>query len=343
MSGDDHLNKETSISIALNESGVKAKAQSRFVAAVDRLCGNLVDLVNLPVEKHTSKGRAMIEADRKLVDAAVSYGIERMNRDEDFAARVIEKQLGTTFRRQENKDAVVKSALEDLRHEPPASNEAAESPAKLDESFLERFERYAEEASTEQLRQRWGRVLAAEVRTPGTFSMKVMRIVDELEVETAQLFEMMCQSRVANIFPKCLVGDLSFSKTAALVAAGLIVDPSNFGHVRKAGKIAADANGSHPQWVFHLDEFALVLPVDPAPKLDPPYPAKSSALIGGEDNDPSIPIYLLTEVGYAISKILPDHQRTAFRNLADKLKAHSPDLAQLKRVGDRYIPMPGVR
>ena len=40
---EDHLDKATSVSLELTESGVKAKAKSRFVAAVDRFGGNLVE------------------------------------------------------------------------------------------------------------------------------------------------------------------------------------------------------------------------------------------------------------------------------------------------------------
>jgi hypothetical protein len=54
---------------------------------------------------------------------------------------------------------------------------------------MNRFERFAEDASTDELRQRWGRVLSAEIRKPGTFSPKVLRIVDEIDQSTAAIFE----------------------------------------------------------------------------------------------------------------------------------------------------------
>jgi hypothetical protein len=50
MSGDDHLDKETSVVVDLTPTGVTAKAKSRFVAAIDRLCGNAVELANTSME-----------------------------------------------------------------------------------------------------------------------------------------------------------------------------------------------------------------------------------------------------------------------------------------------------
>jgi hypothetical protein len=45
---EDHLDKETSVSVDLTETGVTAKAKSRLVAAIDRLGGNLLEILNAP-------------------------------------------------------------------------------------------------------------------------------------------------------------------------------------------------------------------------------------------------------------------------------------------------------
>jgi hypothetical protein len=169
MAGDDHLDRETSVSAELTPSGLKAGAKSRLIAAIDRLGGNAVEWINVRMEADLSARRARIEGERQLIEAVVKYGIERIGKDEDFARRALENTFRKAIQNQANKDAVLHEAIEDLRESPPhpAENEAGGSA--LDDQFMDRFEYYAEGATSEQLRQKWGRVLAAEIRKPGPF------------------------------------------------------------------------------------------------------------------------------------------------------------------------------
>lgn len=40
----DHLSNELSVEASLTESGVKASAKSRFLSAIDRMLGGIMDL-----------------------------------------------------------------------------------------------------------------------------------------------------------------------------------------------------------------------------------------------------------------------------------------------------------
>jgi hypothetical protein len=335
---EDYLDKETSVSVDLTKTGVTATAKSRFVAAVDRLCGNVVDLLNVPVERRVSKGHALIKGERELIDAAVRYGIDHMNRDPDFAGRVIENQLRSLFRRQDNKDAVVMAAIEDMRNDPITPAEAEAGSPELDGKFLDRFERLAEGATDVELRQKWGRVLSAEIRKPGTFSMKVLRIVDEMEPSTALLFERLCESRLAGCLPKCLVGDLSFADATALTTAELLVEPG-LGQIRQFKKID---HGKGPVWILYLNEYALAIPVSTPIHLSDLDFVNSSLTIltPGHNNEPAMPIYVLTEAGEAVAQILPNRRRDAFRRLTEKVKSVAPEVLELAiDAGGTYFPL----
>jgi hypothetical protein len=63
------------------------------------------------------------------------------------------------------------------------------TPPPLTEEFLERFERYAQEASTKKLRQKWRRALSSEIREPGRFSLRVLRIPLKHALKTVWLFD----------------------------------------------------------------------------------------------------------------------------------------------------------
>jgi hypothetical protein len=94
--------------------------------------------------------------------------------------------LAKELRAQANKEGVAKKAIEYLSRE---SEQVSDKPETPEEDWLNIFERYAEDASSEKLRDLWARVLAKEIRKPKSFSLRTMRFISELDSETAQLFQ----------------------------------------------------------------------------------------------------------------------------------------------------------
>ncbi|WP_158511628.1 DUF2806 domain-containing protein [Bradyrhizobium sp. CCGE-LA001] len=176
-----------------------------------------------------------------------------MKTDRAFADRAVDAYLRSIGLQQENKDSVARHALEDLRRDPRAdANDKALSP-----DFLHRLERHAQDAATEEAREKWGRVVAAEVRKPGSITARAMRLIDELDPAAAMLFEELCVNRLADTVPTCLTGELKFPVRKALVEAGLLVDPGTFGHANE-GKIIDD--GSNRIRLFRFETNAISIP-----------------------------------------------------------------------------------
>jgi hypothetical protein len=315
---DDHLDKETSVGVDITATGINAKAKSRLIAAIDRFGGNLAELLNVPIERKVNRERAIMEGETKMIAAVVDYGVDRLKHDPGFAQRVAEGHFGRLFARQKNKDGVLLEAIEDLRRGPSTAASEAGEP-ELDPQFLDRLERYAEDASTDDLKQRWGRVLSAEIRKPGTFSSKVLRIVDEIDARTALIFERVCQSRISDILPKCVLGELRFDEGVALSLAGLLVDPTA-GQLRYPGSITVN---DETFWIFYLGKYGFAFSQRLPMKTEGAFSALDSnqSLIRGIEGKPSMPIYLLTEAGVAISQILPNYEDAVFPKLSEKLKS----------------------
>ncbi|WP_192183299.1 DUF2806 domain-containing protein [Mesorhizobium amorphae] len=314
---EDHLDKETSVSAEVTPTGVKAIAKSRFIAAIDRLGGNLAELMNAPMEAWTAEKRARSDARVRAIEAMTEIGLDQLRTDREFAERAIRGHLESIFVERQNKDAVLGKAIEDLRRQPPTEAEATSGPETLDETFTHRFERYAGSATTDELREKWGRVLAAEVRRPNTFSAKVLRTVDEIDPETATLFEKVCEHRLDNVLVKCLVGELSFEETVKLTEAGLLVEPGFSGQVRQSTEVTSNKGVEIWFWNFEILGLALI----------------KDSTIGGviekqilkfEKGSPMIPVYVLTDVGKAISSILPNHTASAIEALVAKLSESAP-------------------
>lgn len=213
--------EEVSISAELTESGVKAGAKSRAVAALDRLLGGAVDLVGAPVEGLRDRIRARNENREALIRAAGQIAIERLAGDPGLNASLIEGQIADAARKAENKEAIAIEFLEELRSEP---GEQADTPDPIDPDWLNMFSSHAENASSEHLRTLWARILAGQVRAPGRFSLATLRFVSELDKSIAELFQSRLSSIVFDQFlikPKELKGqdliDLTFLEEVGLL------------------------------------------------------------------------------------------------------------------------------
>lgn len=312
-------NSQDDVSIVgeLTKSGLKVSARSRLVSAIDRLFGDVFDAIGSPINGWNERRKARVAGEKQIIEAAAKFGVDQLAKGDEFAARLYSNHFGKLAREQVNKDAVLEAAVEDLQSSRQEEETGAEKE-KLDDTFLDRFDMYASQATTEALREKWGRVLAAEVRKPGTFSNKVLRVIDELDAETALLFERICEHRLGDVVPKCLLGKLPFSDAAALSTAGLILEPG-LGQVARFAK--EKARDGRQIWFVAFLTRAISLPLD----VSLPNQANNddgAVLLDG--STPASPVYVLTDVGLAISTILPDQQSTAFDAYASKLRDAIP-------------------
>lgn len=312
MAKDDHLDKEISVSTRLTDHGIEARARSRTLSAIDRLGGNIFELLNTKIERSTSRARAIIDGEKQLIEAMAKSAVERIDIDPMFADRALRAHFQDVLQNQDNKDGVVQMALEDLRQEPPSMTDANSGPEELSPEFQSRFAEYAKVASTEDLRARWGRVLATEIRKPGTFSPKVLRIVDELDADTAFLFERFCRDRIGRWVPIIVSGEMPIGSILTLETSGLIVNPGLTGH--NLGGILINIDGIETR-LYPLGEYGVSVPVE----------ALGRANLPGEkpfNSQGGLPVYVLTSPGLAISTIIPERQIEILREIQDKLRVH---------------------
>lgn len=106
--------------------------------------------------------------------------------DDDLIRRTTDSLLAKELRKQQNKEAIAEKTIEILAHHRDSNHSESRTP---DDDWLNVFERYAENASSEKLRDLWARILAGEIRKPQSFSLKTMRFVSELDQKTASIFE----------------------------------------------------------------------------------------------------------------------------------------------------------
>jgi hypothetical protein len=173
---------------------------------------------------------------------------------------------------------VAKKAIEHLSDDLGSSDPNPKTP---EDDWLNVFERYAENASSEKLRDLWGRVLAKEIRKPKSFSLRTMRFVSELDVETAAIFEKHSKAVIDGAYilkSDSLLEGKVFTELLALEDAGLLA--------------GVDGSIAHSYRSEEQDSITLVLRRS----------AVHVAHAGPIDID--LPVIILTNVGKEILRIV---------------------------------------
>lgn len=330
---EDQVDFETSVSAEITETGIKAAAKSRAISSFDRLIGSVADMGAAYFEGISARRRAITSGELAIIEAAAEFGVRRLGEDEAFAESAFRKLYAKAARAQINKEGVVAEAIEDLRNDPPSEDQAMNGPAELSAEFIDRFEAYSETASSDELRQRWGRVLASEIRFPGTFSAKCLRVVDELETRTAQLFSKVCERRLGHTIPRFMTYDFDFEDLNSLSDAGLVNISDLFGPVRNLDEVT-DGQGRKLRFAAG-DEFGLALLVDSG-AID--------ALIKKEilSAGPAISVHVITDVGRAICSILPMSEEIGVRSTVSRMReiSGSDDIYVCRLKGPNWEVLP---
>jgi Protein of unknown function (DUF2806) len=233
MSNDtEQTNLSTKISDAL--IAVPKGLMPGCIKAIDRLVGAAIDIPVAYLNQKKAKINAQTES-YKRVEASISKGAALVARaDPDIVQRSLDVLVRKEYRKQTNREAVADAMIEGLSRNAPNEMEDAPSllTADLDEDWLNVFERYAEDASSDRLQGLWGRVLAGEIRKPGRFSTRTLRFLSEFSQADALDFETFAKYAFGDISPKSLASPSDSKDIRPLVnleSSGLIQGASGLG------------------------------------------------------------------------------------------------------------------
>jgi hypothetical protein len=157
------------------------------LVALSRLCTAAIDV---PV--------AILEG-QKLIAAAANQIAAQMKVDAAYVKAAEEKFAHRVVREQVNLDLVSQVALDSLRQHSDAERTTGVPDISLD--WLNAFEREASQASSETMQRLFGRILAGEVRRPSSFSIRTIRLMAQLDGNTALLFRRLCSLSISLRIP----------------------------------------------------------------------------------------------------------------------------------------------
>jgi hypothetical protein len=258
----------------LSGTSIPAPLRRNAFKAFSQLCTAAIDIPVAYLEGAAAERRAETQARVKLISTGADQIAAQMNVDPAFARAAVKKFGERIVREQVNLESVSEIAAGELAKVTSATepDEATtEPPPPLDDDWLNSFEKEASQKSTEEMQQLFGRILAGEIRRPSTFSLKTVRMLGQLDVETAKIFRKLCSlsmsmtfagrvfdARVAvfsgNAASNALADfGLSFDRLNVLHEYGLIIpDYNSYMDYRPTvavdGKVAATIRYQNAEW-----------------------------------------------------------------------------------------------
>lgn len=298
------------------------RAIARLVTGGAQAGAAWIDVLTAKGQQVASEIRDDTSSATTISKALAKEASKSISAHPELVDRALAAHVSDAVRKQENREGVARVAIDDLSQSPPPPN-----APDVDDDWMNKFQHYAEEATSEQLRQIWGKVLASEIRSPGTVTPKSMRVISEIDRETAELFNRICRYRTTNAILKCLSGELSFSEMKKLADHDLVFDPGLTGHIRKYIRHKTQTCGD--LWIINFEKYIIAFPTDVNIAA-----SKNSDVISyyvdGADKCPKADIYLLTSAGYAISQILERDIDGIVEAYTSKLIEAVEDLTLLK-------------
>ena len=173
---------------------IPAPVKRNIFKAFGQLCSAAIELPVASLSGVANERRAESEARVKLIDTAAAQIANQMKIDPEYARVAVRKYGERILREQVNLDMISKEAAIDIRDTSHSIDQSGqkESGSVIDDDWLNAFEMEGRQKSTAEMQVYFGRVLSGEIKKPGSFSTRTVRILASLDQETASHFALMC-------------------------------------------------------------------------------------------------------------------------------------------------------
>lgn len=241
---DESILKNLTNSLENVITGIPAPIRKNFIKALGQLCTSAIDIPIAWLEGKSEEIRATTEARVKIISKegqTISENLEIpkeyiQKASSKFAAKVIKEQINLD-------DITLNAAKEILRNNLEYENLL--DVKEISDDWLNEFENLAKLKSSEDMKLVFGKILSGEIINPGSFSIRTIKIISQLDNEAAILFQKICSSSISlkignNIVDVRMVSFKGSPASNSLSEFGLSFDSLNI--LQEYGLIISDYN-----------------------------------------------------------------------------------------------------
>lgn len=226
-------------------TGIPAPIRKNFFKAFAQLCTAAVDI---PVANLESKAAEIRAASSARIDIIRKQGeniIEKLDVPTEYVKKASEKFASKVVKEQLNLDQIGINAANNLHHE-TFEEQNQENQEEISDDWLNEFENYAKLKSSDDMRIIFGKILSGEIKNPGTFSIRTIRLISQLDNQAAKLFQLLCSQSISmylgqtHLFDSRVVSLNGNAASNSLLNYGLSFDNLNI--LQEYGLIISDYN-----------------------------------------------------------------------------------------------------
>ena len=223
--------------------GLPAPVRRNFLKALGQLCSAAIDIPVAYLTGQADERRAETVARIKLINTSAGQIAQQMQTDPEYARVAVRKFGHRVLREQVNLDLISQRTAEELRDPGDSNGQSVpeESVDTINDDWLNAFETEARQKSTEEMQAYFGKILAGEIRTPGSYSTRTVKILGSLDQNTANHFVKLCSMCISGPLQDFRVPSLDGNASAnALQEYGLNFATLNL--LNEYGLIISDYN-----------------------------------------------------------------------------------------------------
>ncbi|MEX0779231.1 MAG: DUF2806 domain-containing protein [Balneolales bacterium] len=249
------------VSDLVTGGSLPAPIKRNAIKAFGELCSALIDIPVAKLEGKAAEIRAETGSRVKLIARAAENIASQMQVDKAYADVAVERYGKRILQQQQNLDNVCAFSATEIKRVKAYSSSSANSIASgssesaeprsfqpdISDDWLNSFREQAILKSSDEMRIIFGKILAGEIVKPGSFSIRSIQIMGQLDVKPAMLFRRLC-SLCISLRPNGTIFDArvpSFGGNASnnsLQEYGLSFDSLNV--LQEYGLIISDYNSS---------------------------------------------------------------------------------------------------
>ena len=335
MSNSENSNLETITDlIEAASTGVPAPIRKNFFKVLGQLCTAAADVPVAYLEGKAEEYRAVAAARRKLIEKSGTKTSEKITVPQSLVDRATEKYLGKILNQQTTLNDIVEQAgkniVADSSITPRLDVPQVEGEKEVANDWLNEFEEIAKLKNSADMKSAFSKILSGEIVKPGSYSIRTLRILSQLDNSAAKLFQQLVSCTIrsqvfTHVIDRRVVGLSGNPGSNSLQKFGLTFSALNI--LQEYGLIISDYN-SYSNYALSIanDEKVVTLPIL--------FGNKSYGLV--RNNDMGIPeTFKLSGVAYTnagselfdIVEVEPNQEY--FNDLVQFLKSMGYDLIEI--------------
>ncbi|MEZ4720592.1 MAG: DUF2806 domain-containing protein [Flavobacteriales bacterium] len=157
-----------------------------------RLITSAVDIPVAFLEAKADQIRKVSNAKGLIISEAAKAAAKEFASDAKLIERSVDYFGARLVREQKNRESIMNKTVFDLETNSNSSSHSAMETSEIDDDWLEAFSRIAETKSNDDIQTFLAKILAGEIRKPGTFNPQTIQTLSVLDQATAKSFKCFC-------------------------------------------------------------------------------------------------------------------------------------------------------